>query len=95
MERTAGCSSSRVVSSVSRGISGASQGGLESGEVGTFGDGSIRVDGDEAVFAAFLRVLIDETSRIDAGHLGIVQRSNFLEFTGVGVATILGEASKN
>jgi hypothetical protein len=90
--RAAGCSSCGVVSSVSGWGSGSSQGGLESGEISSFGDRSIRVDGDEAVFATFLRVLINETTRVDAGHLRVVESSNFLEFTGVGIATILREA---
>ena len=87
-----GCTSSGVVSSISGWGRGSSQGGLQSSVVGALGDRSVRVDGDQAVLAAFLRVLVNETARVDTGHLGIVESSNFLEFTGVDVATILGQA---
>jgi hypothetical protein len=87
-----GCTSSGVVSSISGWVRGSSQGGLQSSVVGALSDRSVRIDGDQAVLAAFLRVLINETARVDTGHLGVVESSNFLEFTGVGVATILGQA---
>jgi len=87
-----GCASSGVVASVSGWWCGSLERSLKSSEVGSFGDGSVRVDGDESEFASFLGVLVDETTRVDAGHFCVVESSHFLELAGIGVATILRQA---
>jgi hypothetical protein len=87
----AALSTSGVVSSSSWGRGGGLESSLESGEVRSFGD-SVALDGDQAVFVSFLGVLVDETARVNGGHLGVVQSSNLFKLAGVGVATVLGQA---
>jgi hypothetical protein len=64
---------------------------LESGEIGKWGDGAAG-ECDETVLGFLLGVLVDETTGVDRGHIGAVERLDLLPFTGVGVATILGKA---
>lgn len=51
-------------------------------------------DLDQTVVAALLRILVDETTGVDTGHLGGVKSLNLLELTGVGVATVLGKEQR-
>jgi hypothetical protein len=67
---------------------------LKSSEVSAFGNGRPG-DCHETILVAFLGVFVYETTRVDAGHLGVVKSSNFFEFAGVGVATILRKAETN
>jgi hypothetical protein len=64
---------------------------LESLEIWALVDG-VALDGDQAVLVAALGVLVDETARVDAGHLGVVQGLDLLELAGVGVAAELRQA---
>lgn len=87
----AGGSAAGVVATVTgRGWVGG-QGGLQSGEVGLLGHGGAR-DLDKTVAGAFLRVLVDETTGVDAGHLLVVEGLDFLELARALDAAVFGEA---
>lgn len=58
----------------------------------TFLNSAIAADVDDSVMIRFIRVFVDETSRVDTGHLSVVKSGDSTECTGVGDATILREA---
>jgi len=63
-------------------------GRLEGREVRAFSDRASG-DGNETVVRGFVGVFVNKTSRVDTSHLSVVQSGDFLEFTGVGVASVL------
>jgi hypothetical protein len=82
---------SRAVSSITGWVGSCTEGILECVEVVLGGNVAV-CDFNKTVVGSFLRVLVNETTRVDTSHVAAVKRSNFFEFTGVGVATILGKA---
>ena len=67
---------------------------LEVGELlGNRGDG-VALNGDNAVAADFLGVLVDETTAEDADHFGLVEGAGFLESAGVLDAAVFRHAEK-
>ena len=60
-------------------------------EVVVLGVGVAR-DRAKTVLGFFLRVLVDETARVDRGHVRIVERLDGAESAGVLVAAVLGKA---
>ena len=86
--RASRSTSSAVVSAVSSWVGSSLESGLQSSEISTLSDGGAR-DRDETVFASLLGVLVDKTTGVNAGHLSIVESSDLLKFTGIGVAAVL------
>ena len=80
-----------LVTTVAAGVLGTSESGHEGLEVVALGD-AVAVDLDEAVVGVFLRVLVDETTRVDASHVGAVKRLDFGKLAGVLVAAVFGQA---
>lgn len=82
-----------VVATVTLGVGGLLESRLQGSEVRTLSD-AVTVDGDQAIVATLVGVLVNETTRVDGCHLGRVQRTDFLELTLVGVATVLREEER-
>jgi hypothetical protein len=89
--RTLGRLAAALVAAVTSRDRGLLEFALESVEVLHGGDLSA-TDFDEAVVGVLLRVLVDETSRVDGHHVLAVDGSDLVELTGTLVATILGQA---
>jgi len=91
LSRAARCTSGRVVSSISSWVGSVLESSLEGGEISELSDGGAG-NGDETIISLFLGVFVDETTRVHCGHVGAVKRGDFLELSGVQVATVLGQA---
>lgn len=85
---------SAVVVTAAGGVVGLGEGSLEGVVIGQLLD-AVAADLDQAVVAGLLGVLVDQTTRVDAGHLGRVESTDLLELTGVGVAAVLGEEERD
>lgn len=84
------CRAAGLVTTVAGGVGGVGVGVLQGCEVGKLLD-AVTVDLNKTVVGVFLRVLVDETSGVDGGHVGAVDGLDFVELTLVGVATELGQ----
>jgi hypothetical protein len=80
-----------LVTTIAAGVLGGRESVLQGGEVSELLDG-VAVDLNESVVGVFLGVFVDETSGVDASHVGAVERLDLLELPGTLVATVLGEA---
>jgi len=89
--RAGGSRAAGLVTTVAGGVSGVGVGVLEGGEVVKLLDAGA-VDLDKTVLGVLLRVLVDETTRVDGRHVGAVDGLDLVELTLVGVATELGQA---
>lgn len=67
---------------------------MKSSEVLELGH-AITIDFDESIVGRFLGVFIHETTRVDASHLSAVQSLDFLELSGVGIATVFGKEKRD
>jgi hypothetical protein len=80
-----------LVATVAGRVLGGRESLLEGLEVIALGDG-VTVDLNKSVVGIFLGVFIDETSGVDAGHVGAVERLDLLELSGSLVAAVFGQA---
>jgi hypothetical protein len=68
--------------------------GLEALEVVVGGDLAVAANLDNSIAVRLNGVLVCETSRVDAGHVGVVQRSNLTPLASVGDAAKLGQEDR-
>lgn len=94
LSRASRSTSSAVISAISSWVGSSLERGLKSREISTLFDGGAR-DRDETVLASLLRVFVDKTTRVNTSHLSVVKSCDFLEFTRVGVAAVLGQEDGN
>ena len=81
-----------LVATVTSGDGSVLKGLHEGRKIGALADGAAEVD--EAVHGFFLAVFVDESTGVDGGHVGAVERFHFFEFADVLVAAILGKARR-
>lgn len=91
--RAGGRSAVRVVTAIARRSSVVGECILEVGEIVVGGNRRTR-DGDKTVARVLLRVLVDETTTVDASHLLVVESRNFLELASVLVAAVFGKEER-